>query len=67
MTIILAFITVCLFIAGIILLVALRLQVNENERLKEEIKILNKQNAVRTEQLDLAIEIINALVRPSSL
>lgn len=67
MTIILAFITVCLFIAGIILLVALRLQVNENERLKEEIKILNKLNAVKIEQLDLAIEIINALVRPSSL
>ncbi len=67
MTIILAFITVCLFIAGIILLVALRLQVNENERLKEEIKILNKLNAVKIEQLDLTIEIINALVRPSSL
>lgn len=67
MTTLLIFIIVCLFIAGIILLVALRLQVNENERLKEEIKILNKQNAVRTELLDLAIEIINALVRPSSL
>lgn len=67
MTTLLIFIIVCLFIAGIILLVALRLQVNENERLKEEIKILNKLNAVKIEQLDLVIEIINALVRPSSL
>ncbi len=67
MTTLLIFIIVCLFVADIILLVALRLQVNENERLKEEIKILNKLNAVKIEQLDLAIEIINALVRPSSL
>lgn len=67
MTTLLIFIIACLFVVDIILLVALRLQVNENERLKEEIKILNKLNAVKIEQLDLAIEIINALIRPSSL
>lgn len=41
MIISLIFIIVLLFIADIILLVALRLQKNENERLKEKIKILN--------------------------